>query len=347
MARTRKKNPDGLPNRVYWKNGAYRYMVPPALKPRLGKSWLTLGKTKAEMWQAHAKLQAELNRDSGMLELFERYEREVMPKKAPRTQIDNAREMKNLKAVFGEMEPEQLTQALAYQYLDIRGETSRTQANHEIALLRHVMSYAVRWGKLQNNPLLGMKKLTVDIRTRTPSIDELRAVRRHADELTALWIDFKYQTGLRQGDMLSLRLVDLTDDGIKVTANKNNKAGLIVWTPDLRRTVTEIRRLNKVQGQTLFCNSRGRPLNKGTIQHKFRRAVLAAIEAGELEQSFAENDIRSAFATASEESGINATDQLLHKSATAKKHYVHRQVTRVTPLNLYNIGQGNPDKSST
>lgn len=331
MPRPRTTN-NGLPPRVYWKNGAFRYMVPPHQTKRLVKSWITLGKTMQEMWQAHAKLQAELNNDGGMALLFDRYSREVIPGKAPRTQTDNLRQMKKLMAVFGKMEPEQITQAIAYQYLDIRAETSRTQANQEIALLRHVMNYAVRWGKLQANPLLGMHKLPVPIRDRTPTRAEALAVMQHADPLIKLWIQFKWQTGLRQGDMLAIRLADISQAGIRVKANKNAKSGLIEWTDELRATVDAITSLNKVQGMTLFCNRSGQPLNKRVIQVRFKKAVQAAMAAGELEEPFTENDIRSRFATDSEEQGLNASDQLLHKSATAKRHYVHRQTTRIQPL---------------
>jgi len=331
MARPRDKN-TGLPPYVYLKNGAYRYQVPAHLKQRLVKSWILLGKTSADMWQAYSKLQADLNNDGGMAILFERYAREVIPGKAPRTQIDNHREMKNLVAVFGKMEPELITQAMAYQYLDIRGQTSRTQANHEMALLRHVMTYAVRWGKLPSNPLQGMHKLPVPVRDRTPTQQEILAVMGHADPLTALWISMKWQTGLRQSDMLKIRLADLKGDGIHVKANKNAKTGMVEWSDDLHRVVDAIMALNKVQGMTLFCDERGKPVQQRTLQSRFRRAVLAAIAAGDLQESFTENDIRSAFATESEDQGMDATNQLLHKSGNAKKHYVHRKTTRVTPL---------------
>lgn len=331
MTRPRTIN-TGLPPRVYLKNGAYRYQVPAHLKQRLVKSWILLGKTTAEMWIAYSKLQADLNNDGGMALLFERYTREVIPNKAPRTQLDNKREMKNLMAVFGKMEPELLTQAMAYEYLDIRGKTSRTQANHEMALLRHVMTYAVRWGKLRSNPLQGMHKLPVAVRDRTPTTDEFRAVRSHADAMTVLWMDLKWQTGLRQGDMLTIKLADMKPEGIKVKPNKNAKNGLIMWTDDLRATVDGILALNKVQGMTLFCDARGKPFKQHTIQNRFRKAVMAAMAAGDLQESFSENDLRSSFATESEALGLDATNQLLHKSGNAKKHYVHRKTTEVTPM---------------
>lgn len=331
MARHRDNN-TGLPPYVYLKNGAYRFQVPAHLKQRLVKSWILLGKTTADMWAGYSKLMADLNNDGGMTVLFERYTREVMPGKAPRTQIDNKREMKNLVAVFGKMEPELITQAMAYQYLDIRAQTSRTQANHEIALLRHVMTYAVRWGKLHSNPLQGMHKLPVPVRDRTPSQQEILAVKKHADAFTSLWIDIKWQTGLRQGDMLKIKLADLKADGIHVKANKNAKTGMVEWSDDLHHAVDAIMALNKIQGMTLFCDARGKPMRQHTVQTRFRKAVLAAMAAGDLQESFTENDIRSAFATESEDQGMDATNQLLHKSGNAKKHYVHRKTTRVTPL---------------
>lgn len=331
--RTRKHS--GLPPRVYFKNGAFRYAVPSHQREKLQTSWYRLGANTAEMWAAFSKLQAELNNDGGMMSLFDRYARDVIPDKAPRTQKDNLAELKNLRAVFGKMEPEQVTLSMAYEYLDFRGKTSRTQANHEMALLRHVFTYAVRWGRLASNPLQGMHKLPVPIRERMPSPDEINAVRRHADTMLRLWIDLKCQIGLRQADMLALRVDAIKPDGIHIKAAKNAKHGLISWSDSLRQTVDNILALQQVQGMTLFCDARGRPIHKRVIQSRFRKAVLAAMAAGDLLEEFTENDLRSSFATQSEEQGHNATDQLLHKSATAKKHYVHRKTTKVTPLEKF------------
>ena len=138
--------------------------------------------------------------------------------------------------------------------------------------------------------------------------------------------------GLRQADILALRVDAIKPDGIHIKAAKNAKTGLISWSDSLHQTIDEILTLQKVQGMTLFCDVRGKPIDKRVIQSRFSKAVKAAMDAGDLEEAFTENDLRSTFATQSEDAGHNATDQLLHKSATAKKHYVHRKVTKVTPL---------------
>ncbi len=322
-----------LPPRVYWKNGAYRYQVPALHKPRLDcKSWITLGKTESELWKSYAALMQRLESGTGMILLFERYQRDVIPTKAPRTQRDNLAELKKLQAVFGHMEPGAITQAMAYQYMDIRGKQSPTQANHEMSLLRHIFTMAARWGVVPANPLQGMRKIHIPVRDRVPSPAEAAAVQRHADPYTRLWIEFKWQTGLRLADMLKLKLADMSNEGIRIQANKNAKMGLIEWTPELRATVEKIKALNKVQGMTLFCDQRGRALKGRTMQERFKKATTAALAAGDLLEPFTENDIRSAFATASEEQGHDASNQLLHRSATAKRHYVHRKVTRVVPI---------------
>lgn len=328
---TRKKDKH-LPRRVYFKDGRYRYKVEDHNRERLGKSWITLGKTEAEMWKSYSELMTKLEQGAGMAVLFDRYQNEVIPTKKPRTQKDNLAELKKIRPVFEHMEPQAVTMAHAYQYLDIRGKQSKTQANHEMALLRHIFTMAVRWGALQHNPLFGLRKHVVAVRDRVPEAWEAIAVKKHCSTLLKLWIDFKWQTGLRQGDMISLKVSDITKEGIKVKAGKNARRGLIHITPELQATIDQILGLNKVQGMTLFCNARGKPLTSRVIQQQFRKAVLKAIECGDLQEAFTENDIRSSFATLSEEQGHDASDQLLHRSGSAKNHYVHKKTTPVKPL---------------
>ena len=80
-----------LPPRVYQKHGAFFYVTNPDRK------WIRLGQNESEMYQALAKLKSTDVRQGLMSEFFERYEKEIIPTKAPRTQIDNLSEIKNPK----------------------------------------------------------------------------------------------------------------------------------------------------------------------------------------------------------------------------------------------------------
>lgn len=86
-------------------------------------------------------------------DVADRYLREVVPAKAPRTQADNWIELKNLLAFFNnppapiaEIKPIHVR-----QYLDNRtnfGKQSTSRANREKALLSHMFNMARSWGAL-------------------------------------------------------------------------------------------------------------------------------------------------------------------------------------------------------
>ena len=107
-----KKN--SLPPRVYLKHGAYYYVTLPERK------WIRLGTSESDMYTALAKIKAIDAGAGTMAEYFDRYEKEVIPTKAPRTQLDNLAEIKNLKQAFGKMLPENIKPKHVYAYLDAR-----------------------------------------------------------------------------------------------------------------------------------------------------------------------------------------------------------------------------------
>ena len=71
-----------------------------------------------------------------MKAIFDRYQRDVIPKKAERTQKDNLAELRQLRPFFDEAPIDAITPAVVAQYRDARSAPMR--ANREIALLSHV-----------------------------------------------------------------------------------------------------------------------------------------------------------------------------------------------------------------
>ena len=89
--------------------------------------------------------------------IFDRYARDIIPKKAPRTQKDNAAELRQLRAVFDDAPIDAISPSMVAQYRDAR--SAKTRANRELALLSHVFNIAREWGLTrQENPCLGVRK---------------------------------------------------------------------------------------------------------------------------------------------------------------------------------------------
>lgn len=328
----------GLPIGVYWQNGAYRYKARNERERAvLGKLWTRLGKTEDDVHRNYWNLVgSRIGSKGGMQDLWEQYERRVLPGKSPRTRKDDRTMWKFLEPVFGQCHPGEITRSDGIGYIEARAKQAASRAKKEFALLRHMMNKAVDWEIIKTNPLQGTRVADyarVDIRDRTPEIWELLAVKKHGNTLVQLFIDFKYQTGLDQGVMFSLRIPSFDGPGLPVKRTKTNKRGYIEWTEEFKATVRAIIAYNNNRSEFLFCNTKGDQVKVDSFSQVFRKVVNRAIKAGDLIEPYRPNDIRSAHGTDAEEIyGLDATNQLLNGPG-AKKHYVHmRQGQKVTPL---------------
>lgn len=80
--------------------------------------------------------------------IFDRYIRDIVPKKAPRTQRDNLAEIKQLRTMFNSAPIESITPATIAGYRDAR--SAKVRANREIATLSHIFNIAREWGLTSN-----------------------------------------------------------------------------------------------------------------------------------------------------------------------------------------------------
>ncbi len=255
----RRKSHKHLPQRVYLRSGSYYFV------DYLGK-WHNLGRNYATAMAAYGQLASDSSSCQTVGDLIDRYMTEVAPTKAKRTHQDNLRQSKFLRAAFGSQDPRRITQQSVYAYMDARGKHSKVQANRERALLSHMYKKAIRWGIVSSNPCIGVERFQERPRDRYVEDWEYDAFRKFAGPLIAAYMNFKLLTGLRKGDILSIRLDQLKEDGIHVYVSKSRKSVIIEWTDALRQAVETIKRLRRQPREGvsrfrthLFCTRDGRP----------------------------------------------------------------------------------------
>ena len=147
MSRPRKSNRH-LPQRVYHHHNAYFFV------DHMGV-WHRLGSSLTEMYQSYAEFLEERPVRT-MADLFDRYMVEVVPKKAPRTQKDNAYEMRYLRAALAKMDPKQFKPRHGYAYYNTRKEKSlRREWSPE---LRRVVKRALSLPPHVRQPLICNKQ---------------------------------------------------------------------------------------------------------------------------------------------------------------------------------------------
>lgn len=203
--------------------------------------------------------------------IFDRYERDVIPKKGERTQKDNLAELKQLRPIFDEAPIDSITPANIAGYRDAR--TAKVRANREIALLSHVFNMAREWGLTEReNPCQGIRKNKETPRDYYANAMVWDAVYGVAEPELKEAMDLAYLTGQRPADVIVMRSDDTEGDYLLVTQGKTGlKLRILMRTEagenSLGRLIREIAERNAHHpSKYLLINRNGKRMTKGMLR---------------------------------------------------------------------------------
>ncbi|MDP1539517.1 MAG: tyrosine-type recombinase/integrase [Moraxellaceae bacterium] len=218
--------------------------------------------------------------------IFDRYIKEILPLKMPRTQKDNLDCFKFLRPVFGEMLLEDLVPQHFALYRDKR--SAKVRANRELSLLSHVFNCAREWGyTCRDNPSRGVRKNKESPRDFYVDDAVWEAVYEFAVNELKDAMDLAYLTGQRPADILKISVRDIQEDILYVQQGKTNKKLRILLKnsdgsmSQLAQVLNRIRtQPRKVSSIFLVATPSGVPLNKNMLRTRFDSArILAAANA--------------------------------------------------------------------
>lgn len=249
---------------------------------------IPLGQDLNEAKRRWAELeQTSAPAETGLMRfVFDRYEREIIPTKAPRTQKDNHAILAWLRRVFDQVHIDSITPQHIAMYRDKRGAKAPVRANRELALLSHAYNMAREWGyTAKENPCRGVRKNKEAPRDFYADSQVWSAVYAAAPVELQDAMDVAYLTGQRPGDVLRMRLSDIRDDAIEVRQGKTGRKLRILLSDGDTRTelgmvVDRIRsRPRKVASLSLVATPAGTALNAWTLRTRFDTARAAAAKA--------------------------------------------------------------------
>lgn len=220
--------------------------------------------------------------------VFDRYEKEIIPGKSPRTQSDNRKELKQLRKAFENAPIDSITPQVVAQYRDAR--TAKVRANREIALLSHIFTIAREWGLTDKaNPCFGVRRNKEKPRDYYAGEAVWDAVYAQAVQELKDAMDLAYLTGQRPADVLKISAIDLNKGFLMVGQGKTEKrlrirleddgaqSGLSVFIDDLQ----ERRALNGIKTSILITNTSGLRMSQQMLRNRWDEArEKAAIKAG-------------------------------------------------------------------
>ena len=259
MAPRKRTKPENrrLPQRWEWHGGKIYYQIPPALAghPAFNgnRRRFLLGETLSSAHRKWAEVQAQfdLPTPNDMAALIKRFREEEVPKKRPTTQTGYLRSLGKIEGVFQEFHPGQIRPSHAYAHADrVKG------GKHDVRVLSALLSFAVRIGMIDHNPLVGQVKLEGAKRRSYVTDEELARFYAVLPRKWQLYVELKLETGLRQSDLLQLTAQSITPDGLFRATQKTSKDLLFTWTPEVRAIIEELRALQQPVGSMFLFATR-------------------------------------------------------------------------------------------
>lgn len=321
MGRRRQHNTD-MPQRVYLSRGwwFFRPKGAPAVK-------LAREDDRPGALRAYADVMEARPRAGTIGDLLDRYERDVLPTKAPKTQKTQHAQIDKLKRVLGTLNVDQLSSTTVAEYLD--RSPAKIAANREIALLSHAYTKGIRWGLAKINPCRGVERNEEKARTRYITHDEFLAVYELGTPAVQVMMGLAYNTGQREGDLLKLRRGAVTAEGLALQQGKTRRRLVIAWTPALRWLIERAGELPAKGKASLFivCQANGQPYSESGFQTAWQKHIRKCFEDGVIAERFTFHDLRA-------KAGSDAKDGRLlgHLDPrTLRKHYI-RKPEMVSPV---------------
>ncbi len=344
MPKKRLSQNKGLPQRWTMKHGAYYYIVPAGMESKWdGKKWFKLGKTLHEAHREWAKRLEQDTQGQTVSQILDRYMAEVAPAKAEKTYRGNIEQAEKIRAVFGDMAPNDIIPQHIYIYVEKRD--AKISARRELALLSHAMTKAVEWGYINRHPFKGEVRMKSE-KPRTRYIEDweiheclkLEPFPGHfcRTRMIQAFIAFALVTGRRKGEILNLKVSDIKPDGIYIHTSKRGKPIIIQWTETLRYVTQQLLDQRPVDiSPYVVCNRSGQGYSEGKDSSGFgsifTRFMDRAIAETKLKERFTIHDVRAKCAS-DIKCDEDARRLLSHASVNTTRKIYRRKAETVRPL---------------
>ena len=205
-----------------------------------------------------------------------------------------------------------------------RGSKPRKDAsvNREMALLGHMFNKAVEWDMLEASPFKKGKRLMLkenNHRLRFLTDHEIEVLLTECSPHLYPIVETALLTGMRRGELLSLKWEQVRNGFIYLTETKSGKARQIPINDRLAQVLKELRQKNQLKSPYVFCDSQGRRF------HEVKRSFASACRRAGLED-FRFHDLRHTFASHLVMNGVSlkAVQELLgHADMKMTMRYAH------------------------
>lgn len=322
-----------LPRRMYEKHGGFYYVDK-------ANTWHKLKGDYSDALKQYASL-IDDSRDDLIGGLIARYIREVLPKRADETAKGRKKEFKALLPKFKDTPAKKLRASDAWTYFEQRG--SNQAARHEVSALSAVMGWAVKWGKVDSNPLLSVGFPTFRPRDRYVTDEEFVAVRDCAHFMIAYAMNIALITAARQKQIRLLDRKQVAAGLLKTTHSKTGKKVNYPVAGSLAENIEAALRHAPQVRQYVIVNRNGKPYTLDGFQTQWKRAINKALKLKLIETPFTFHDIK-AKSLSDAETLEEARQRAAHSDARITQQVYRRKPEIVTVQDISHLKSAKAEK---
>ena len=233
----------------------------------------------------------------------------------PNSHPQDVSKMRVLDRIFGDKNIHEITGWEIEKWkLSRKKEVSQSTVNRELAQLKSMLSKAVEWKKLKENPAKGVKLFKgVTKRLRYLLPEEVQRLLANCQDYLKPIVTVAVNTGMRRGEILGLKWnqVDLDMGTITLTDTKNSEKRIVFMNETVKEALKDLARKNDL----VF------PVEVHVLKKDYEEALTKA----EI-KDFTFHDLRHTFASILAMRGTELNDirdLLGHKSIAMTLRYAH------------------------
>ena len=311
-----------------------------------GKHWYPLGSNEPEAFATWFRMQTgavvprSIREAIGIYKASDRY-----ANLADKTRREYDRALTNIDAVFGHMRPQDVIPADVYRWMSTLAPVT---ANRHRSVMLNVMKTCVKHGAIDRNPVREVEPNPEEERERYVTDEELEQfMAKCCTPFLRAYLGLKLVTGLRQGQLLALRVSDWNPEGIPPGDDPEAPLGTLLapgrkrgrdnvyWGEGLKEAVQAALAVRRkvVSHQWLYSTRRGQRYTGDGFRSLWSYAMWkwTTQEGGPKGEHFTEHDVRAKVGSDSEDVPA-AQARLQHQSASTTKRTYRRKPATVQVL---------------
>ncbi|MFQ5964676.1 MAG: tyrosine-type recombinase/integrase [Candidatus Scalinduaceae bacterium] len=302
------------------------------------KAERSLGTTDKKLAQAiEAKIRTEIvegsyfekpiGNNKTLKDMMEKFMKEHSPTVSENMRKSYTTSLKHLIPFFGKSNLSSISPKMVSRYKMLRRNDGVKPAtiNRELSMLSAAFNVAIKeWEWLKYNPVSKVsKEKEKNKRDRWLNGDEERRLIENSPEWLSEIIIFSLNTGLRQGELISLEWskVNIIRKTILITDTKNGEHRTVPLNKYALNVLEQRSKVGNIKNDYVFLNRDGRKVNPNSLGDSFRKSLEKAKIT-----NFRFHDLRHCFATRLAQGGIDIykiSKLLGHKDIKMTQRYSH------------------------